>query len=55
MRPGGALRGAQRTLWGAFTQRVAVFSIASDRHEERLRELLGEHRGDRDLRSLVGL
>lgn len=42
---GCRLRGAQRTLWGAFTQRVAVFSVAGDRHEQRLRELLGEHRG----------
>ena len=42
---GWRLRGAQRTLWGAFTQRVAVFSIEPDRHEQRLRELLGSHHG----------
>jgi transposase len=42
---GWRLRGAQRTLWGAFTQRIAVFSIAANRHEDRLRELLAEHHG----------
>ncbi len=42
---GWRLRGARRTLWGAFTQKVAVFSIEQDRHEQRLRELLGAHQG----------
>ncbi len=42
---GWRLRGAQRTLWGAFTQRSAVFAIRSNRHEQHLRELLGEHKG----------
>lgn len=42
---GWRLRGAQRTLWGAFTQQLAVFSIEQDRHEQRLRELLGPHQG----------
>jgi len=42
---GWRLRGAQRTLWGAFTQQLAVFSIEQDRHEQRLRELLGSHQG----------
>lgn len=38
---GWRLKGARRTLWGAFTDKVAVYWIASDRHEDRLRDLLG--------------
>jgi hypothetical protein len=35
------LQGNQRALWGAFTQRHAIFRIAADRHEDHARELLG--------------
>jgi transposase len=38
---GWRLKGQRRTLWGAFTERIAVYRIARDRHEERARELLG--------------
>jgi hypothetical protein len=36
------LKGAQRALWGAFTERHAVFAIAASRHEDHARELLAE-------------
>jgi len=39
---GWRLRGARRTLWGAFTPRAAVFRIAADRHEREASALLGE-------------
>jgi transposase len=39
---GWRLKGGRRTLWGAFTDRLAVYRIAEDRHEDRLRELLGQ-------------
>jgi transposase len=39
---GWRLRGGKRTLWGAFTARVALLRIAPDRHERELRALLGE-------------
>jgi transposase len=39
---GWRLKGARRTLWGAFTDRIAVYRIAEDRHEDRARELLGD-------------
>ena len=42
---GWRLKGARRTLWGAFTDRIAVYQIASDRHEDRARELLGDSTG----------
>lgn len=42
---GWRLRGRQRTLWGAFTEKVAVYRIAQDRHEQRARELLEDHAG----------
>lgn len=42
---GWRLKGARRTLWGAFSKRHAVFRIAADRHEDRARELLEGHRG----------
>jgi transposase len=38
---GWRLKGQRRTLWGAFTEQLAVYRIASDRHEDRARELLG--------------
>jgi transposase len=42
---GWRLRGEQRTLWGAFTDRVALFRVAQDRHEHRARELLDGNQG----------
>jgi len=40
----------------AATADAAICRIVADRHRDRLIELLGEElRGDRDLRSLVGL
>jgi transposase len=42
---GWRLRGSQRTMWGAFTEELAVFRIATDRHEDRAKELLCGHRG----------
>ena len=39
---GWRLKGARRALWGAFTDRYAVFAIAPDRHEDHARELLGD-------------
>ncbi len=38
---GWRLRGAQRALWGAFTDRHAVLAIASGRHEDHAKALLG--------------
>jgi transposase len=42
---GWRLKGARRTLWGAFTDKLAVYRIAADRHEDRARELLDTHSG----------
>ena len=42
---GWRLRGAQRTLWGAFSDRHAVFRIADSRHAEHAKTLLEGHRG----------
>jgi transposase len=42
---GWRLKGQRRTLWGAFTEKLAVYRIAEDRHEDRARELLDGHRG----------
>jgi transposase len=42
---GWRLKGGQRTLWGAFTAKVAVFKITANRHEQHLRELLADHHG----------
>jgi transposase len=42
---GWRLRGQRRTLWGAFTDQLAVFAVAPDRHEDRARELLADHQG----------
>ena len=39
---GWRLRGDKRTLWGALTERAALFRIAPDRHEREARALLGE-------------
>ncbi len=39
---GWRLKGAQRALWGAFTDRHAVLAIAASRHEEHARCLLGD-------------
>ena len=39
---GWRLRGAKRTLWGAFTARAALLRVAPDRHERELAALLGE-------------
>jgi transposase len=39
---GWRLRGQQRTLWGAFTDRHAILRIAADRHEDHTREILGD-------------
>jgi transposase len=39
---GWRLRGGQRALWGAFTDRPAILRIEPDRHEDRARELLGD-------------
>jgi len=38
---GWRLQGAQRTLWGAFTDRHAVLRVADSRHEDHARDLLG--------------
>jgi len=42
---GWRLKGVQRALWGAFTDRLAVFQIRADRHEDHARALLTGHRG----------
>jgi transposase len=42
---GWRLKGAQRTLWGAFTEKIAVFKVTENRHERHLRELLADHTG----------
>ncbi len=42
---GWRLKGAQRTLWGAFTAKLAVFKVTASRHERHLRELLADHHG----------
>jgi transposase len=39
---GWRLRGAKRTLWGAFTTSAALLRIAPDRHERELAALLGD-------------
>lgn len=38
---GWRLRGKQRTLWGVFTDKIAIYRICENRHEDRARELLG--------------
>lgn len=39
---GWRLRGGTRTLWGALSERAALFRIAPDRHEREARAMLGE-------------
>ena len=39
---GWRLRGGERTLWSALTERAALFRIAPDRHEREARAMLGE-------------
>jgi len=39
---GWRLQGSQRTLWGAFTDRHAVLRIASSRHAQHAKEILGD-------------
>jgi transposase len=39
---GWRLRGGQRALWGAFTDRHAILTIEPDRHEDRAKNLLAE-------------
>jgi len=39
---GWRLRGGRRTLWGALSERAALFRIAPDRHEREAKALLGE-------------
>jgi transposase len=39
---GWRLKGAQRTLWGAFTDRHAILRVADSRHEDHAREILGD-------------
>ena len=41
---GWRLKGAQRALWGMFTDRHAVLHVAPDRHEDHAKELLGSTR-----------
>jgi transposase len=38
---GWRLKGAQRTLWGAFAERHAVLKVTDSRHEDHAREILG--------------
>jgi transposase len=39
---GWRLRGDQRALWGAFTDRHAILRIEPDRHEDRAKDLLAD-------------
>lgn len=41
---GWRLKGAQRALWGLFTERHALFHLAADRHEDHAKELLADTR-----------
>ena len=41
---GWRLCGAQRALWGAFTERHAILKIAPDRHEDNAKALLADSR-----------
>ncbi len=42
---GWRLQGGGRALWGAFTENLATFNVAPDRHEDHARALLGDHKG----------
>jgi transposase len=39
---GWRLRGSQRALWGAFTDRHAILQIEPDRHQDRAKDLLAD-------------
>lgn len=39
---GWRLRGAQRALWGIFTERHAILHVAADRHEDHAKQLLAD-------------
>lgn len=39
---GWRLRGEQRALWGAFTDRHAILRVEPDRHEDRAKDLLAD-------------
>jgi transposase len=39
---GWRLRGSQRALWGAFTDRHAILRVEPDRHEDRAKDLLAD-------------
>ena len=39
---GWRLQGSQRALWGAFTDELAYFQIAADRHEDHAKALLAD-------------
>ena len=39
---GWRLRGRQRALWGAFTDRHAILRVEPDRHEDRAKDLLAD-------------
>ena len=39
---GWRLQGSQRALWGAFTDELAFFNVAPDRHEEHAKALLAD-------------
>jgi len=42
---GWRLHGQQRTLWGAFSKRHAIFKITNSRHADHAKALLEGHRG----------
>ena len=44
-RPAGGSGARGRTLWGAFSDKVALYRIAPDRHEREARLLLAGHQG----------
>ncbi|HEX3693466.1 MAG TPA: DUF6444 domain-containing protein [Solirubrobacteraceae bacterium] len=52
---GWRLKGTQRALWGMFTDRHAIFHIAAGRPRRARQDAARRARGDRHLRSLVGL
>ena len=42
---GWRLKGAQRTLWGAFSEEIAVLRVVQNRHEDQVKDLLMGHEG----------
>ena len=42
---GWRLKGAQRTLWGAFSEEIAVLRVVQNRHEDQVKDLLLGHEG----------